>query len=254
MKKLGSFIINTLYFSLIIILAFSISTIALTRKVNESRAYTNNLEGSVTKQKVVVLTLTQGIVDTITVQSGQHVKKGDVLVKMSNPVLQSNLKVYEGRVNNESAQTEANIAKVSIENLTVKAPVDGVVGELYTAEGSSVEEFSKIMLIYSSDDVRLQTELTGDQYQTIQKRSQVNAYSSRLNKNFIIVPGLLKADEKTPTGPNEKKIGLYFTFKDNAQATDLLNNEDLQINLEDTTKTRKPIDIATDFWNGILAR
>lgn len=254
MKKILVFFVNSLYFLIVIAIAFSIATIALTRKVNESKAYINNLHGAVVKEKVVVLTLTRGIIDTMHVKNGETVKKGDILVKMSNPVLENNYKIYQEQTDNRSAQTEASIAKVSLENLTIKSPVDGVIGEIYTSEGSSVGEFEKILLIYSSTDIQLEAKLTATQYQKIQQLSQITAYNSRLNKDFILIPGLLKAHEDTPNRMTEKKIGLYFTFKNNKQAEALLNNEDLQINLEDNDKTQKPIDIFSDFWNGLLAK
>lgn len=254
MKKIFVFFVNSIYFLIVIALAFSIATIALTRKVNESKAYINNLHGSVVKEKVVVLTLTRGIIKTMHVKNGETIKKGDILVNMSNPVLENNYKIFQEQTDNKSAQTEASIAKVSLENLTIKSPVDGVVGEVYAAEGSSVGEFEKVLLIYSSTGIQLETKLTTAQYEKIQQLAQINAYSSRLNKNFVLVPGLLKAHEETPKGITEKKIGLYFTFKNNKQAEALLNNEDLQINLEDSDKTQKPIDIFSDFWNGLLEK
>lgn len=253
-KNIIIFFINVFFFLFVIIIAFSISTIALTRKVNEAKSFTNNLTGVVVKEKVVVLTFTQGIIDNINVKTGQSVKKGDLLVKMTNPVLEKNYKVYQERLNNESAQTEASIAKVNLENLTIKSPVDGVVGDIYTSEGSSVNEFSKVLLIYSSSEIRLQAELTTTQYQKIQKLAQINAYSSRLNQDYEIIPGLLKAEEKSPTSIAEKKVGLFFTFKNNDHAAALLNNEDLKINLDGNDQTTKPLDIFTDFWNGLLAK
>lgn len=254
MKKVLKFFVNTLYFAVVIAIAFSIATIALTKKVNQSKSYVNNSRGTVVKEKVVVLTLTRGIIEKVYVKNGQVVKKGEVIAKMSNPVLENNLKVYQERKNNESAQTEANITKVSLNNLTIKAPVDGVIGEMYTSEGSSVDEFEKVMLIYSSQDIRLQADITTEQYQKIQKLAKVNAYNTRLNQSFTLKPGLLKADEKTPTGANEKKIGLYFSFENDKQAAALINNEDVTLNFEDNAQTRKPIDLFTDFWNGLLAR
>lgn len=254
MKNVFIFFINLFYFVFVIALALSISTIALTRKVNESKIFTNNLNGSVLKQKVVVVALTRGIIENINVKSGQAVKKGDVLVKMSNPILENNYKILKQNENNQSAQAQASITKVSIDNLTIKAPVDGIIGDLYTAEGSSIEEFAKVMLIYSSSDIRLQAYVTAAQYQAMQKLSLINAYSSRLNQNFVIVPGLMQADEETPKSVEEKRIGLYFTFKNNDQATALLNNEDLQINLDINDQTVKPIDVFTNFWNGLLAK
>lgn len=254
MKKVFIFFINTLYFTIVIALAFSISTIALTRKINQSKIYTNNLQGAVVKEKVVILTLTRGIVDSVSVKNGQTVKKGDILVKLSNPILENNYQILQQQQNNQSAQTEASIVKINLENLTIKSPVDGVVGELYTSEGSSLSEFTKVMLIYSSSDIRLQADLTTEQYQKIQKLSQVNAYSPRLNQNFTLIPGLLRADEKIPKGIGEKKIGLYFSFKNNEQAAALLNNEDLQITLEENSIANKPVAIFTDFWNGLLAK
>lgn len=254
MKKIFIFFVNTLYFIIVIALAFSISTIALTRKVNQSKIYVNNLKGSVVKEKVIVLTLSRGIIDKVNVKSGQTIKKGDVLIKMTNPILENNYKILQKQTNNQSAQTEASIAKINLDNLTITSPVDGVVGEVFTSEGSSVNEFTKVLLIYSASDIRLQTDLTAEQYQKIQKLAQVNAYSSRLNQNFIITPGLLKAEEKTPKEIAEKKIGLFFTFKDNKQAVALLNNEDLHINLEENAMANKPLSIFTDFWNGLLGK
>lgn len=254
MRKLFTFFINTLYFTIVIALAFSISTIALTRKVNQEKIYINNLRGSVVKEKVLILTLTRGIVDNIHVKNGQRIKKGDTLIKMSNPILENNYQILQKQADNQSAQTEASIAKINIDNLTIKSPVDGVVGELYTSEGSSVNEFTKVLLIYSASDIRLQADLTAAQYQKIQKFAEVNAYNTRLNQNFTIIPDLLKADEKTPQGIAEKKIGLYFVFKNSTQAASLLNNEDLHIVLEENTITNSPLSIFTDFWNGLLVK
>ncbi len=255
MRNVFIFFINLFYFVFVIALALAISTIALTRKVNESKMFINNLGGSVVKQKVTILTLTRGIIDHINVKNGQIVKKGDILVKMSNPILENNYKIYkESAYTNQSAQQQASIAKISLDSLTIKAPVDGVVGDVYASEGSSIDEFSKVMTIYSSSDIRLQAELTAAQYQAIQKLSAINAYSSRLNQNFVIVPGLLMENENTPTTVAEKKIGMYFTFKNNDQAAALLNNEDLQISLNDADQTDKPIAVFTDFWNGLLAK
>lgn len=260
MNKFTATMLNFLFFGIVILLAISVATISLTKKVNEYRTQSNqNVTATVMKDVVPVLSFSRGVVTKIHVREGQEVKKGDLLVEMDNPVLRGKIDALEQYRDNVSAQTEAKVAQEELKNLAITAPFDGIVGTVLVTNGAAVDNLSKIMTIYSNENIRLLSHLSVEQYQTIRKMHEIKAYDDRLNQNFVIKPDLLKPDEKE-TDPaqqqtDNKKIGVYFTLADKTNASSLLHNEDLQLDLLATDKKiRRPIDYFVDFWNGLLAR
>lgn len=242
---------------IVVITAVSIATIALTKKVNETNAnYNQNITATVVKQSVTILSLTDGVIEKVYVKTGDEVKKGDVLVRMSNSSLQDKIRVYEQFQNNVSAQTEANLSKLDLNNLTVYAPIDGIIGEVSATDGSSVSQFTKLMTIYSSNGIRLLANLTEGQYQSLQNSHEILAYSDRLSQSFQITPTILRPDEQSSLNNSYgKKIGLYFEFNNPKDGVSLLNNEDLKLQFGNKQEgAQKPIDFFVNFWNGLLSR
>jgi len=251
-----TYVINVVVLLLVGMIAFSVATIAMTKKVNESRSSIDSgIKATIAKQAVPVLSLSRGIITRVYVRTGDEVKRGDLLVSMTNPLLEDRVRVYQQFQENESAQTEAGLARSSLNYLTISAPADGVVGDVFVTEGASVNEFEKVVTLFSSRDVRVLAELTEDQFQNVQRKNEVFIFSSRLGQTFAVVPSILKPDQTTPLPLQEKKIGMFLTFKNQADASSLLNNEDVELRLDNQDNTvRKPADIFVDFWNGLISR
>lgn len=255
MKKFIAGLLNVVFFTVVLIMALSISTIALTKKVNDYRnENTTGVQGTVIKQVVPVLSFTKGVVRTVNVKVGQEIKKDEVLVEMDNPLLRSKVKTLEKFPNNLSAETEAEVGREELKTLTITSPVDGFIGEIQVTEGSVTENLAPVVTIYAHQDIRVLVELSSKEYQAIKNLSEIKAYSERLNQTFVLKPDILKPDESTEAKTQEKKIGLYFTIKNTQDAKYLLNNEDLDLYVDDSNEERiaRPIDIVVNFWNNVL--
>lgn len=253
MKKFSNLSLNLLFFGVIILITFVITTISLTKKINESRKnLERGLKGTVIKQEVPILSLSQGIVIKSYFRVGQDVKKNDLLVEIDNPLLRGKIEALEKYPDNVSAQTEAKVAKEELKGMKIYSPVNGVVTDVKITEGSPVEALEKVITIYSNDNIRLLADLNDDQYQILQRMGEINAYSARLNQNFTLKPDILRPDKKL-SEYNEKKIGLYFVFTDPEEAKSLLENEDLEIGLKNNQESNiKPFEIFVKFWNKFI--
>lgn len=254
MNKFWNFLLNFIFFSIIVVIAFSIATIGLTKKVNEYASQnTDQLKGTVIKQNIPILSFSQGIVKKVHVRLGEEVRKNDLLVEIDNPVLKGKIEALQKYPDNISAQTEAQVAKEELKGLQIYSPVDGAVADISVSEGSPVENLAKVMTIYSNDNIQLLADLTDKQYIAVQQMHEAKAYSSRLNQNFSLQPDILRPEEKVSLF-GDKKIGLYFNFKDKNEAASLLDNEDLDIQLSaQQEKINKPIDFFVNFWNKIIS-
>lgn len=255
MKKIIGYFLNILFFTVIIIVVIAISTIALTKKVNEYRnQYKNGISGTVEKNSVPVMSFGKGVIVNINIKTGDEVQKYDVLIELTNPSLENEINALKKFPKNESAQTQLKVYEQQLEELVISAPIDGIVGEVLVTEGAPVDEFVKLLTIYSNEDIKLIAELTIDEYQAVKRSSKIFAFSKRLNQSFQITPDILNPDTKTPLKFEEKKIGQFFKFTNAEDAVSLLNNEDLTIQLEspDIKQTNKPVDFIVNFWNEIL--
>lgn len=255
MNKALHIFINVLFITTVVVVAVIISTVALTKKIEKDREqYSNDLKGTIIKQEVPILASSRGVVKKIHVRVGQEVKKNDLLVEMENPVLAGKIKALEEYKDNLSAQTEARVAQEEMKGLKLYAPTNGVVTELTVAEGSPVDALGKIITMYSNDNILVLADLNDDQYSIIQQSGETNAYSKRLNQNFTIQPDILQPDQKLDKY-NEKKIGLYFRFKDKQESQSLLHNEDVELNINGpSTEVQKPIDYIVNFWKSFTKK
>lgn len=255
MKKITNIILNTVFFSAIVVITLVITTISLTKKINDSRKnLETGIQGVVTKKEIPILSMSKGVVTKSYFKAGQEVKKNDLLVEIDNPLLRGKIEALKQYPDNISAQTEAKVAQEELKGMKIYSPVNGVVTDINIAEGSPVDTLIKVMTIYSNDNIRLLADLSDEQYQTLQQMGEISAYSQRLNQNFTIKPDLLRPDKKL-SQYNEKKLGLYFTFADSQEAKSLLENEDLLIGIKkDQENSIKPFEIFVNFWNKIIPK
>lgn len=253
MKKHINIIINLTFFTAVVLVACIIATLGLAKKINQNHLqYNQGLTGTVIKQSIPILALSRGIIKKIYVRPGEEVKKNELLVELDNPLLAGKIEALQTYQDNVSAQTEAKVAEEEMKGWKIYSPVNGVVTDLFITEGSPVEDLAKVLNIYSNENILLLANLDNDQYAAVQQLHETSAYSKRLNQNFTIQPDILQPDEKVDN-LNEKKIGLYFTFKDKSEAQSLLNNEDLDLNIgQSTNNILKPTDYIVNFWNQIF--
>lgn len=254
MRKFLATILNILFIILVIIISLSIAGIALTKKVDDYLTqYKYSLSGSVVKQAIPVMSYTKGVIEKINVKIGDEVKKGDVLVVLSNPALQGELGALKQFPSNVSAQTQAKVDEQQLKALTITAPDSGIVGDIAVSEKYSVDSFTKLLTLYSNKNIQFLANLTIDQYQAVKHSSKIEAYSPRLGQNFAITPSIVNPNIKQPLNFDQKKISLYFNFNNQDEAISLLNNEDLYLRLTNNTQSyTKPLDFIVNFWNSIL--
>lgn len=253
MKRLVHFSINFSFFIAVIVIASTIAFLALIKKVDQNTSqYNHGLKGTVVKQTVPVLALSQGAVKKVYVHLGDDVKKNELLVELENPVLRGKIEALKQYPDNVSAQTEAKVAEEEMKGWKLYSPVNGVITNIVVNEGAPVQVLAKVLEIYSNDNIMLLAYLSNEQYAAIQQQKSITAYSERLQQSFILSPNILQPDEKTDNF-NEKKIGLYFKFKDYQEAQSLLNNEDLSLNIaQSSNKVAKPIDYLLSGWHSLV--
>ena len=255
MRRFVSFLFNFMIFATIIVVALAVATVGLTRKVNKYREeYRRGVMATVFKEIIPILSFTRGTVKTINIHVGQEVKKGDVLVEIDNPALRGKIAALQQYGENVSAQTEAQVAQVEIRYFIISAPADGIIGEVQVTEGSPVEDFTQLAVLYANENTKFLSELTVDQYAVVSRSPTLLAYSKRLNQHIRLKPDILKPDQKDPERQGaEKKIGLYFTLLDSSGSAQLVHNEDVELLLSPTNEGgKRPIDYFVDFWNGML--
>lgn len=247
--------INILFFLTVIVIASTIATMALVKKIEKNQSqYNDGIVGVVVKQQVPILALSRGIVKKVYIRPGVSVAKNDLILELENPVLAGKIAALGNYPDNVSAQTEAKVAQEEMKGWKIYSPVDGVITDLLITEGSPVQELMNVANIYSNENILMLANLSDDQYLAVQQLHEITAYSNRLNQNFAIQPDILQPDEKVDE-LNEKKIGLYFRFNDKDAAQSLLHNEDLELRItQQDTKIIKPIDYIINFWQTFLGK
>jgi len=264
-RNLFNFTVNIIFGLVIIIIVIAVTTISLTKKINDYVAQNQqNIIATVEKNDVPVLSFTKGFVKAVNVREGQVVKKGDLLVEVSNPLLEQQVRVLLAVPDNASAQTEGQIAKIELQYNKVYAPVDGTIGDINTTVGSPVDEYSKLLHIYESTDTKLLAYLTVSQYQLATKMSKIPAFSQRINQDFYISPSILKPNQNLPTDSTNQlqpqvseapsnTIALLFKLNSSQDADSLLNGEKLNLDLSShQNQVYKPIDYIVAFWNRLI--
>lgn len=256
--KILDLFLNGLFLTCSFAAAAIIATIAITIKVNEARS---NLEivipVTVEKNEISVLSLQSGVVQNVTVSVGQSVEEGDILVEADNPQLRARIETLEQFTNNLSAQTEARVGIIQLENLTSTAPKNGTINNVFVNAGHPIEEGTALVTMLTHDNSRLLAEFTTEEYLLAKKAGTVRAYHSRLYQFFEIRPTEVRpdvSDAQPGSDSDEKKIGLYYEFVNPEDASAMIHNEDLEITLYDTdTITYKPIKYIVNFWDKVLS-
>jgi multidrug resistance efflux pump len=246
-------LVNLIFLLCLGAITVMIGTIALGKKIEALRNQQNSgLVAAVVKPKIELLPISTATVDNVMVSPGAHVATGQVLVTLTNASLTARIAALSKFPNISSAVTKLAAAQAQLKALTVRAPNNGVVGPIYIAPGSSVDQSTPILDMYTDHDVRLYAQLTLTDYQHLRSIHGLVAYSARLHRSFPVQLGSLNPTEDANPGDSQPRLGMYLQLTDPTVAPTLLNNEALQLRpATPPSAAVGPLDVLSDFWKQV---
>ena len=252
-SKLRSIAINTLYFLTVFVIAVAISTQALARKVNSYEVTKKPLFFAVEKERIVLSNSVTGRVDKVAVTTGQHVNKGDLLVKLVDdsliPRMQS-LEALSGE--NLSARTELETLRAKALDYEIRAPRDGVVYQIQSAEGSYLTMNSTILVMFADGNVKISGTVNQQQYTEIQKNKDLDVFSPRFEQIYkVSFEGVGRVQPATSV--EEGKYEVKFRFSDPNEGAAFIDGEGLNVVAKNTDDAAiRPSIRITRMWNKLI--
>ncbi len=253
MKKTNSVwssLLNLLYFGTVVIAAFSVASLALARQVNTYQATKQPILFTVDKEDIVIATAVTGRVEEVLVHSGQHVKKDELLVRISDQSLVAKLDTLESVADeNLSARTEANLLKSQQSLYEITAPRDGVIYKVHAGEGAYLNTNTEIVTLFADSNVKLVGLVYADQYAKIQKTKTVDLYSPRFQQIYNV--SLEGVGRVIPATQYEGgRYELQFHFSDENEGAAFIEGESMEVlNTVQSDTAIRPAERLTQFWN-----
>jgi RND family efflux transporter MFP subunit len=188
--------------------------VAATDIVHKEFNHYIEVQGKVDADKnVAVFAEAMGVIDEIYVKSGDQVKKGQILAKLDDAILQKNLKdlesnyefvneLYErqkklwdqkigsevqylsAKNNKESLENKIALLKEQIEMLYIKAPVDGIVEETTFKIGQTVSNMAPVFRIVNFSGLKITAEVAEGYAMNVNKGDDVIVYIPDLKKEY----------------------------------------------------------------------
>lgn len=257
-------IFNVLYFVAVFVFSVALTTQALARKVNTFQTMTSPVFFYVDKQEIVVPSAVSGNVLEIFATSGQHVKKGDLIAKIDTTEYDRKIEVLEQVADdNLSARTELDVLKSRADAYNIYAPQSGVIYEMNATEGAYLSIGGNAFTLFSDTGARLMSYVTPAQYSEIQRNSEVNVYSKRLEQIFRVKlegigrvtsdPMALQNNDPNNTDSQIRKYELIFQFMNPEDGSVFIEQESLQLvdPIQDDAILR-PMDNVANLWNALI--
>lgn len=253
LEKVKAFFLNGLYFSIVLVVAIGIATQALARRVNTYEATKQPLFFSVEKERVIISNSVTGRVDTVAVTTGQHVHKGDLLVRLADDSLDQRLSSLELLAEeNLSAKTELELLKAKASEYEIRATRDGVVYQIQAAEGSYLTMNSPLLILFADSNVKVTGMVNQPQYAEIQKNKDVDVFSPRFEQVYrISFEGVGRV--QPATNFEESKYEIKFRFTNIDEGAAFIDGEGLEVVAKDTRDDaiRPSVRIA-NLWNSLI--
>ncbi len=172
------------------------------------------IQGKVDADKnVAVYAESMGVIDEIYVKSGDQVKKGQVLAKIDDAILQKSLKdlesnyefvneLYEkqkklwdqkigsevqylsAKNNKESLENKIALLKEQINMLYIKAPVSGIVEETSLKIGQTVSNMAPVFRIVNFSGLKVTAEVAEGYAMNVNKGDRVVVFIPDLKKEY----------------------------------------------------------------------
>lgn len=252
-EKMKQFFINSVYFTIVFVVAFGIATQALARKVNTYAATQKPLFFSVEKERVVISNSVTGRVDTVAVNTGQHVKKGDLLVRLVDDSLGARMSSLESlSEENLSAKTELASLQARATDYEIVAPRDGVVYQIQTAEGSYLTMNSPVVILFADSNVKIVGTINQAQYTEIQKNKDLDVYSPRFEQVYkISFEGVGRVQSTADASQSGYEV--KFRFTDINEGAAFIDGEGLEVIAKSNDgEAMRPSGRVAKLWNSLI--
>lgn len=250
-----NFLVNMLYFGFVIAVAGVVATQSIARKINTYDSNQSPFFLVVDKEEIVLSNSIPGRVDRVYVKAGDHVNKGDLVVKLVDDSLASRITSLESvSEDNLSARTELALLRSRDQEYEIKAPRDGIIYSVDAAEGSYLNNSFPIARLFIDQDVKLTGTLDKRQYAKIQRERELSVFSPRLEQVFKVsfngvgkvLPGQRSDDSRYET---------FFRFSDPDEGLAFIEGESLEVVSDETNadkEGRRPGSRLADFWNAFI--
>ncbi len=252
-KSFIPFFINATYFLVVFLAAFSLATLALARKINSYEFSRERLVFNVTKEEMEVSNPVSGRIEKIFVQNGQHVAKGELLIKMSDQELKAKIQSLEQVADsNLSARTEASLLKTQTPFLEIRAPSDGVIYKIQVGEGATLNQNSPLITMFADANVKLFGYVKAQQYDEIQKNKEVEVYSPRFEQSYgVVFEGVGRVISATQY--DVSKYEVEFHFRDPNEGPAFIQGEGLEVlKITKQIEVKRPAEVVAKFWNSFI--
>lgn len=202
----------------------------------------------VEKKEYQISSQTIGTVTTVLVSNGQHVKRGDELVDLTNVVLDKQIALLQTLIaTNPSASVQLVDLETQKEAQRVYAPTDGVVSNV-VAEGQSVNTLETVVTMYSDSAVSLTGSFSLNDYALVQRNSgTLLIQNSRLNAVYPVTYAGTRQVIDTKNNP-DANVTLVFALVNAEDAANMLQGERVDLHLVPQQASTKPIDYFINWY------
>jgi biotin carboxyl carrier protein len=242
------FFVNFALVTFIILVTFVVMMLSFASKAARYDQTANTVPLQVQKGEYQVSAQTIGTVSNVLVQPGQHVTKGQELVVLSNEVLDNQIAQLQKLA---STDASADVELVDLETQKaaqqIYAPTDGIVSSIMN-DGEPVNTLQNVATIYSDDSVNLVGRFSLSNYDAVQQNSDdLSVSDARLQTNYPVQYAGVREVVSTQNNPNGD-VTLVFAFDNSQDATTLLENEQVLLQLVPPQSSTKPVDEFVDWY------
>ena len=252
-ESVRKWFLNGTYFVAVFVVVVAISTQALARKVNTYAANQKPLVFSVEKERMFISNSVPGRVDIVAVNTGQHVKKGDLLIRLVDDSMAMRVASLQSLAEeNLSAKTELALLQARSSDYEIVAPRDGVVYQIQAAEGSYLVMNSPVLVLFADSNVKISGTINQDQYAEIQKNKDIDVYSSRFEQVYkISFEGVGRVQPTSNSG--ESGYEVKFRFSDSNEGAAFIDGEGLEVIAKNNDdEAMRPSSRVTKLWNSMI--
>lgn len=244
-------LLNGFYFLVVFVVALAFTTLSLARRLNSYDANHPDQTLVTTKDSIALSNVVAGQIDKILVKEGQSVKKGELLLTLTDEVSDAKIASLESVArDNISARTEAQVLRAQAGYFEITAPENGVIYSINSVEGTYLSNPTKLIEIFADNDVKLVGHFTPTQYTEILKQPKLDVYNNRLEQifevNFTAVSQVIEENDQS-------KYELLFTFSNPEDAASFVQGEKVTIVARSRDdQNLRPEEMIKKFWNSFI--
>ena len=239
---------NAFLIAVIIVITMTVMLFSFASKAVRYQTAAGVVHLKVEKKEYQISSQTIGTVSNVLVSNGQHVKRGDELINLTNVILDRQIALLQSiATTNPSASIQLVDLQTQKEAQRMYAPTDGVVSNIVT-EGQSVNTLQSVATIFSDSSVSLTGPFTLSEYALVQRNSgTLLVQNRRLSADYPVTYSGTRQVVDTRNNP-DANVTLVFTLVNSEDAANMLQNERVDLRLLPQQATTKPIDYFIDWY------